>query len=291
MKDKFPVYDIPTLSEFRNEDIQISRFAPYLQVHKNLHLPHKHTFYHLVLFTQGAGSHSIDFETFTVKPGQIYFMIPGQVHGWAFEGEIDGYVINFSEAFFRSFLLKPDYIGQFSFFTGVVKSAVIDIPADLQAEVNDLFEQIIEETEAGRRGAADLVKTLMLQVFIKLNRLSNDPVEITANSYNHTLLRNYQQLIEKNFATLRLPKEYSELLYITPNHLNALCNDILGVPAGDVIRNRVTLEAKRLLVNFELTISQIADRLNFDDNSYFSKFFKKQEGITPEQFRKQFKSK
>lgn len=269
----------------------ISRFAPYLLVHPNLHHPHKHTFYHLILFTKGAGSHSIDFERFTVNPGQIYFMIPGQVHSWAFEGAIDGYVINFSEAFFRSFLLKPDYIDQFPFFSGVVKNAVIDIPADIRNEIIGLFEQIIEETESGRRSAADMVKSLMLQIFIKLSRLSIDPVETTASSYNHTLLRNYQQLIEKNFAALRLPKDYAELLYITPNHLNALCNDILGVPAGDVIRNRVTLEAKRLLVNFELTISQIADRLNFDDNSYFSKFFKKQEGITPEQFRKQFKSK
>ena len=83
-----------------------------------------------------------------------------------------------------------------------------------------------------------------------------------------------------------MPKQYAELLYITPNHLNALCNDFLGVSAGTLIRDRVILEAKRLLINLDLMVAEIADRLNFSDQSYFIKFFKKYEGITPEKFRK-----
>jgi AraC family transcriptional activator of pobA len=60
----------------------------------------------------------------------------------------------------------------------------------------------------------------------------------------------------------------------------------LGIPAGEVIRNRIALEAKRLLINNDLTVQEIAGQLNFADNSYFTKFFKKQVGITPEEFRK-----
>jgi len=89
-----------------------------------------------------------------------------------------------------------------------------------------------------------------------------------------------------NYATLRLPKQYAELLYITPNHLNAICNDLLGYSAGKLIRDRVILEAKRLLINMDLMVAEIAEQLNFADQSYFIKFFKKQEGITPEKFRK-----
>ena len=62
---------------------------------------------------------------------------------------------------------------------------------------------------------------------------------------------------------------------LTPNHLNAICSDLLGQPAGTVIRERVILEAKRLLVNPESSVAAVADMLNFKDNSYFSKFFKK----------------
>lgn len=290
MKDRFPVYDICTLSEYKQDDILISRFAPYLLQHKNLHMAHRHTFYHLVLFTKGGGSHAIDFERFEVQPFQIYFMTPGQVHSWSFEGGVDGYVINFSAFFFQSFLLKSDSLEQFSFFSGDLKDAVINIPAELHAHVLELFEHIIRESGCGHHMSMDMVKVLMLQLFILLDRLNINAPRDKSATYNYTLLRNFQKLIGKHFRELKLPKDYAELLYITPNHLNALCNDLLGISAGDLIRNRITLEAKRLLVNFDLTINQIATELNFADNSYFSKFFKKQEGITPEVFRKQIKT-
>jgi AraC-like DNA-binding protein len=99
-------------------------------------------------------------------------------------------------------------------------------------------------------------------------------------------LKTFQKLIEKHFTELKLPMEYANLLYITPNHLNALCKEHLGIQAGEVIRNRIILEAKRQLINQQISITEISYSLNFKDNSYFSKFFKKQVGMTPEEFRK-----
>ncbi len=287
MKKSFPVYDICNLADFKQDDILIARFAPYIKSHHKLHLAHKHTFYHLVFFTKGGGTHAIDFQSFPVKPYQIYFMIPGQVHSWDFEGEVDGYVINFSVPFFQSFLLQSDYLEQFPFFSGASQDEVIDIPENLHKETIQLFEQIITESEASGRLGLDMVRALMLQVFITLSRLTFPLHSKNTTPYNYTLLRNFQKLIEKNYTTLKLPKDYAALLYITPNHLNALCNDVLDISAGEVIRNRIVLEAKRLLVNPGLTISEVADQLNFGDYSYFTKYFKKQTGLTPEEFRKQ----
>jgi len=285
-KKDIPVYNIDHLS-FKQTDIQISRFAPYLKVHKNLHLAHKHSFYHLILFTAGGGSHDIDFHKFPVKPYQIYFMIPGQVHSWSFEGAVDGYVINFSIAFFQSFLMRPDYLEQFAFLNGVVQDSVIDLPEETHSSITFLFEQLLRETETNRPYSLDMVKAIMLQLFYTVGRVGFEERAQKATSYNYTLLKNFQKLIEENYLELRLPKDYAGLLYITPNHLNALCNDLLGISAGDVIRNRIMLEAKRLLVNLALTVSEIGYKLNFNDNSYFSKFFKKQAGLTPEEFRKE----
>lgn len=286
MQSSFPVYDICKLADFQQEDLLISRFAVYLQKHKNLYFPHKHTFYHLVLFTQGGGTHSIDFKTFDVTPYQIYFMIPGQVHSWNFEGDADGYVIHFSLPFFQSFLLKNEYLDQFSFLSGNIDDAVIQIQPPLQQKIINLFEEIITESENPGRMGIDLLRALMLQAFILISRINADNKQKQLPPYNYTLLKTFQKLIEKNFATLKLPKDYAELLYITPNHLNALCNDLLGISAGEVIRNRILLEAKRLLINLNLTIAEIGYQLNFSDNSYFTKFFKKYTGLTPEEFRK-----
>jgi len=269
VKERFPVYDIGHLAEFKKDDILISQFAPYLKIHKNLQQAHKHTFYHLVFFTEGAGSQTIDFQKFEVKPYQIYFMVPGQVHHWAFERKVDGYVVNFSPKFFQSFLLKPDYLEQFPFFSGNANEAVINVEENLRIKLIGLFEKLLIETVENQRTALDMVRLLLLELFILIGRTVITPQSKQASPYNLTLLKNFKNLIETNY-------------------INALCNDLLGIPAGEVIRNRVVLEAKRLLINPQLGITEVANHLNFADNSYFTKFFKKQAGITPEEFRKQF---
>ncbi|WP_256007428.1 helix-turn-helix domain-containing protein [Pedobacter deserti] len=286
MKNEIPIYDISSFTGFRKEDIIVSRFGPYSKTHQHLHYAHRHSFYHIVLFTEGAGHHSIDFENFEVKPWQIYFMIPGQVHSWSFTGAVDGYVINFSSNYFQSFLLLTDYLQKFSFFSGVVRDSVLEVPEDCRQAIGGIFEELLIAGNQSKRFSDDYIRILLLKMFIMLSDLVTEKPGAYVTSYNYTLLKNFQQLIERNFAELRLPKAYAELLYITPNHLNALCNDLLGMPAGEVIRNRVVLEAKRLLVNLDLPISEISLQLNFNDNSYFTKFFKKYVGQTPEEFRK-----
>jgi len=284
---ELPVYDICSLNNIKNGEILISRFAPYLKTHHKLLIPHRHNFYHLVLFTEGSGLHTIDFSQFPVQAWQIYFMIPGQVHSWDFEGYTDGYVINFSDSFFRSFLLRPDYVDEFAFFGGNAADSVINITKPQRPKILAILEDLLACTENTGRLQEDRIRVLLLQLFILVEDMNEPGAQKGLPSYNLTLLRNFRKLIDKNYQTMRLPKEYANLLYITPNHLNAVSSEFLGMPAGELIRNRIALEAKRLLVNPALSVSEIAYQLNFNDNSYFTKFFKKHEGLTPEEFRKQ----
>jgi len=281
-----PVVDICNLTDFRDDDVLISRFAEYLSAHHNLRKAHRHTFYHLLLFTKGGGNHTIDFSSFSVKPYQIYFMVPGQVHSWDFEGEVDGYVVNFSASFFQSFLLRPDYLESFSFFNGIAEDSVINLPEELQAKAAHIFEEIVNYSTQNNTFRWDTVRVLLLQLFLEIEKHTHTNKLPTIPFFNYTLLKNFQKLVDKHYISLKRPMDYAEQLYITPNHLNALCKEHLGITAGEVIRNRVLLEAKRMLVNQNLSISEISYTLNFSDNSYFTKFFKKYEHITPEEFRK-----
>lgn len=281
-----PIVDICNLTDFRDEDILVSRFAEYLQAHHNLRKAHRHTFYHLLLFTKGGGSHTIDFSSFPVQPYQIYFMVPGQVHSWDFEGDVDGYVVNFSTSFFQSFLLRPDYLESFSFFNGIADDGVINLPEELKDQITHIFEEVIQHSTQNNTFRWDIVRVLLLQAFLEIDKHTHTNKPSTIPFFNYTLLKNFQKLVEKHYISLKRPMDYAELLYITPNHLNALCKEHLGITAGEVIRNRVLLEAKRMLVNQNLSISEISYDLNFSDNSYFTKFFKKYEHITPEDFRK-----
>src|SRR6218665_486781 len=119
---KIPLINICSLQKEENkdkDDLIIEPFGAYLDRHPNLMIPHRHSFYHMVLFTSGKGFHTIDFEQFAVREGQIYFMIPGQVHSWQFEQDVDGFVLNFSESFLGSFLSNGQYLEHFPFFQGI----------------------------------------------------------------------------------------------------------------------------------------------------------------------------
>lgn len=283
---RYPVYDIAGF-DVGQRDMLIMPLEPYIDIHRQkLYTPHRHSFYHAVYFTAGSGAHFIDFHRFDAEPGQMYFMVPGQVHHWEFRAEeVAGYVFNFSAAFFQSFLLRPDYIDELPFFRGQVHESVIHYPSALQSKINDAFAEMVALRASINPVNVDKIRVLALQVLLYAAGLSTSG-QSPARAYKHTVLRNFQRLVDKYFIQRRHPKDYAEMLYITPNHLNALCSDILGISAGEVIRNRIVLEAKRLLINPELSIAAIAYELNFKDNSYFTKFFKKYGGSTPEAFRK-----
>jgi AraC family transcriptional regulator, transcriptional activator of pobA len=288
-KAKIPVYDISSIERGARKNLMVQRFESYLGQHyEHLHRPHRHSFFHMVLFTAGSGNHTIDFQTYKVKPYQIYFMAPGQVHSWHFDNNIKGYVVHFEENLFTTFLAHANYLERFSFLNGTIEFSVCNLPTVSHNPMIRLFESLLEETQGDSEQHLDMIRIRLLEIFIRVERYWGHKRVNPGARHKMTLLRSYQDLIEKHYREIRLPKQYADLLYITPNHLNALCQDMLGKTAGDLIRDRILLESKRLLTNADMTITEIAYNLNFKDNSYFNRFFKKEVGSTPDEFRTSF---
>ncbi|MEG0189264.1 AraC family transcriptional regulator [Algoriella sp.] len=289
-KQQFPTFDICNLNTPKNinELLSVDRFRGYVESNPHLQQVHNHNYYHLVYFTEGSGEHLIDFEKFPVKTGMMYFMKPGQVHQWYFKEKYDGFVVNFSSSFFDWIGINSALLQKFSFLQSIkITDHVIELNKDLQLIISSLFEEIINENLLNDQFTNLKIGTQLLELFILIERHYFSESN-TINDYKSVLLNNFQTLIDQNFKIKKLPKDYAEMLYVTPNHLNALCKDLGGISAGELIRSRVVLEAKRLLVNKELSVSEIAYELNFQDASYFVKFFKKYTNFTPEQFRKQY---
>lgn len=282
-----PVYNICSLTTdgLEQQGVMVSRLSHYFGAHCQLHIPHRHSFYHLIVFTQGEGTCSIDFTEFPVSPNQVYAVVPGQVHALSVTEEAEGFVINFSKGFFYSFLLRPEYLEQFSFLAGAMEDSVINLPDKAMQQMTPVLEGLVQEGQQKGVHKTDMMRVLLLQLFLLIKReLVKKPNKKLTNKQS-VIVRNFQNLVEHHYSRFRLPKDYAALLYVTPNHLNALCKENLGKPAGAIIRGRVLLEAKRMLTDANITISEIASRLSFNDNSYFTKFFKKYSALTPEEFR------
>ncbi len=280
MVSKIPVIEQCTVSGPFQKEILVEDLAGYLDRNRDLLFPHRHNFYHFLLFTKGTGTFSLDFETFQVEPWRIYFMSPGQIHTWAFEEGVDGYIVNFDRDLFKTFLVRSEHVSYFSFFSGRAEDDVFTIKEEQRVSVLNIFERLRQNMRD-----LDFGRVSLLYLFHVLEK-QRDPIERSANKVNHTLLHNFMDLIEIHFRSLKLPKDYAALLYITPNHLNAVTKEQLGYSAGELIRNRVLLEAKRLLVVKNYSIAEIAYELNFSDASYFTKFFKKAVRCTPEDFKR-----
>lgn len=287
MVKKMPTYSICNLlgADRCMTEIVVTRLRDFVDAHRDLLFPHRHDFYQIVLFTRGGGRHSIDFQSFEVQPHQVYCMAPGQIHTWDFDAATDGYLVNFNESFFTSICHNPHFVRDFPLFNAVSGAAVNTLDMACCAEVEQTLAQMLEEYGKQAEFKMDILRGMLITVLVRLSRVVPTRFSDGASKHNLVLMRQFERLIEQHFREKRLPKEYAELMFVTPNHLNALTNSVVGKSAGEIIRDRVLLEAKRLLANSDMMVGQIAERLQFEDNAYFTRFFKKYTGATPEGFR------
>ena len=239
-----------------------------------------------MLFLNGKGSSTIDFVKFDIKAGMAIFMVPGQVHNYSFIDKTNFYVIDFSEGYFQSFLRDAHYFERFPFFLGNINDSVVHLPKELLEKVTGLFDSMIDAGRHDADASNDIIKLWMLEALMLTATQCGNKGAGPMPQKSSNLITKFRKLVNENFLKLSLPKDYAAQLFVTPSYLNLMSQKILGKTAGEVIRDRKLLEAKRMLVNLDLNISQIAYDLNFTDASHFSKFFKKYTGRSPEDFRK-----
>ena len=105
------------------------------------------------------------------------------------------------------------------------------------------------------------------------------------NNVKNGLIERFMELVYENYRTERLIGFYADKLCITPKYLSKLVKEHTGRSASDWIESHVILEARAMLQSSDMTIQQIATSLNFSNQSFFGKYFKRATGISPKQYR------
>jgi len=123
--------------------------------------------------------------------------------------------------------------------------------------------------------------TRMFRQQNKINDLRNDSVD---------LIREFNFLVEMHFRNLHAVKDYADLLHKAPKTLSNLFATIGGKSPLQYINDRIVLEARRMLYYSAKSITEIAIELGYDDVQAFSRFFRKQVGASPSEFRQSSKS-
>lgn len=282
---EIPSYSIESLkagtSHAEVREFDLFRFEYFARDLEHLKAPHRHEFFTFLLVTGGSGSHDIDFTTYDLQPDRLFLIAPGQVHAWNTVKQVSGFVLFFTDSFVA--LSKGrKLLSSWPLFQPGQK-CFVDLNKKEVAIWVRKFREMEEEFGRTDHFMEDALFYSIGHLLVRASRLYENLNAQPAPPRD--LLFRFQGLIEKNFAVLKTPKEYAALLHVTPNYLNSFCKRSSGTSAGDLIRQRVLLEAKRLLAHTQLPVAQVAYQLNFNDNSYFGRFFKKYAGMTPEAFR------
>lgn len=281
---KYPVYSIERFNcNAVGSDFYINTFKNHLVDHSFVEEPHRHNSYVLVLFTNGSGTHDIDFDTFRIQSGSMFFLQPGQMHHWNLSDDIDGFVVFYSQEMYNLYFGQKT-IETFPFYSALGNSPEMIFDSNELNGIVPYFYAMLEEYQGNRIMKQDKILNLLDSIHIEITRKYNDQYILETHSYN-SRIQDFYLLLEKFFWTEKAPSFYASQLHITLKHLNRICNEILKKTTTQVITDRIILEAKRMLMDKKRTVSEIASELGFDDYSYFVRLFKKHAGITPTAFR------
>lgn len=289
-KENLPVHDFVDYSEAEGIPFGVYEFRR-LSPNAQAFFPHRHLFYAIQHIEGGEGTHIIDFEPYSIKPNSLYFISPSQMHFWQLSSPLDGSVVVFNEDFILSSPSEQGLIYELDFFHNVAGSPHLILSRDQGRSINQIIQHMEKECRSNAYGRLLILRSYLrillirIQQMFETDRVKNDSVK------RSPLVNNFKKMVSEHFLTQRSISSYADELGVSEAHLYDIVNKIAGVTPGQIIWNEISLEAKRQLAHTDLTIAEICYKLNFEDPSYFSRFFRRETGMSPKSFRSHIREK
>jgi AraC-like DNA-binding protein len=246
---------------------------------------HRYEFHTIVCVTQGTCTQVVDFRPVPCAPGSVLALRPGQVHNFGAGDGWDGWIVLFRPEFVSPAAAPGD--AKLGTDLGRLPEQVV-LAADELRTVDGAITQMRDDTQLD--GPLDVLHALLRhQLHALLTRLGL--LHARQHPQQHAMspplerFRRFQELVDERFAQWHQVKDYAGQLSYTEKSLARAVIASAGTTAKAFIAARITLEAKRLLAHTDQPVATIADRLGFDEPTNFSKFFKREAGCTPAEFR------
>ncbi len=287
INEHLPVYSLDNFSsnERKSQQFQVEVFDA--KRHFSVRYPHRHDFFEVLYLLKGSGFHVIDGNRYEIKPPCVFFMSPGQAHKIEFSHDIEGYIFIFTADFYLANRSNQNSLIEFPFFYNLKQ----DNPPLLLEQQSDisflegLFKRSIGELESNETNRLDMLRSLLDLILTTCSSRYRTSENMSGKGKGHILVKKFYHLVEENNHKNLSLKEYAALLAVTPNHLTQTVKILTGKTSSQIIKAKQILEIKRLLVHTNLSVAEIAHQLHFEDQSYFTKFFKRESGFSPLQYR------
>lgn len=246
---------------------------------------HQLSFYEIIFITSGSGTFILDEHKMSINPQTIIFTSPGQLRRWEIETEVKGYTLFFSIDFLHLFfsdelfLYRFQYFHQYSHFTGM------QICKTSFGKCLELLHDIEREVEKIQNDSNHLIRSILYQLLIILNRYYAEVYNVQRDTYVHPDFYRFRALLEEKFLESQTVEAYTKMLNVSPGFLNKICRQFSGLSAQQMIHQKLVSEIKKQLYHNK-SAKEICYEFGFSDPSNFNRFFKKNTNSTPQQYRK-----
>jgi len=289
--------DVPDLTPVTREyyeDWNIRVFNREKFACKNYLSPNRRDFYKILFITKGTGLFTLGVHTYYIEEPTILFIHPNEIISWKnLSSYSGGYYCLFKKRYIEQFPSLKSTLDRYPVFTDPTKS-VIRLENGATDGVNDLFAKMEQEALKGNDYVEDSLQAYIQLIVLEAMKAANFPKpDAIMEELKHVY--HFFQLLEAEAGNInynqplriKTAKEFASELNIHPNHLNALLKRHTGQNVSTHIRGRILDESKTLLLQTDWPLQQIGYAIGFADQPNFNQFFKKNTGVTPNEFRKE----
>jgi len=244
-------------------------------------------FYNLIFVTEGRCTHEVDFIEYTVNPGETLVISNNRVHKYCDFEHVKGYLIMFTEGFMCEFLsnqsthvkdlfkqshLEP-HIKATDLYCATIKS-LFDVISNMYMHSNEVISEKV---------LASTFKTL-LQII-----MNSKSADYTNQAQKNELFVQFTELVDKHIEVEKSVEGYAKMMHVSEKTVNQVTRNAIDVSAKQYIIKQL-VQKIRLKLSFEQSsINKISDDLGFSEASNMTRFFKKNTGISPKEFRNEIK--
>ena len=271
-----------------NSTFHINRIETVRQALKFPMAPHRKTVVDFILVTHGSMVRRKGLTTYAVPTNTFFFLPAHQISfdEWMSE-DIQGYYCHFDTNLLTRRWQKQDLESEFPFLN-FMGNPLVSLDRVKLDQIIPLLDRLEAEYRKDRDAAVDIFRIYLLALFFELKQAiptQSPPLAEYGENAAQRLTQQYKNALAEFVYEKQHVADYAELLHISPNHLNKCVRATTGQSARDLLDEMILLEAKVLLSQTTLSISEIAYRIGRQDPSNFGRFFKAKVGITPRAYQ------
>ncbi|MBX0293074.1 helix-turn-helix domain-containing protein [Hymenobacter sp. HSC-4F20] len=278
-----PTYPFERDEAAGNSAFTITRSEGGLVYEEDLLKPHRKAYYLLVFVKHNTGRHWADMTAYEHVDNTFYFTTPHQVLVKEEPTPFWGSYLTFTNEFLA--LQQNAALRELPIIQNPYNGHELRLTAADAAFVEDALDKIQGEYTRPGEWQHRMLSAHLAVLLTYLSRLYTQQFAADEPSAEKLLLKTYQAKIEECYRELHEVGAYASLLHISAGHLSEVVKAQSGKSAIKHIHERLVLEARRLLFYTPYSLKEIAFDLGFADASYFNRFFKRETGVTPAEYR------